>query len=257
MSVATKLQTIAENEQRVYEAGKQKGYTEGEAKGREEGIAEGKQAEWSEFWDSYQENGNRTDYQRAFSGSGWTAQTFRPKYDIILTANNGTHMFRNGNTTVKMDMSAMKNELGINIDFSQCTDLQYVFAGSMFSVIDLVDGSNATSFNNTFYGGYGNCLQRIDRVIITEKCSNFRDCFERNYNLTYIGFEGVIAANGLALRYCPALEKETFIKLFECLQDKTTDTSGTEWKVTLGSTNLAKLTEEELSIAYNKGWSVE
>lgn len=237
MSVATKLQTIAENEQRVYEAGKQ--------------------AEWNAFWDSYQQNGNRIDYQRAFAGGGWNKQTFRPKYDIILTGSNGSHIFRNGDVTSKVDMTQLKTEHRIDIDFSQCTSLSYSFAGSMFSVIDLVDGSSATSFNNTFYGGYGNCLTRIERVIITEKCTDFKDCFERNNSLTYIGFEGVIAANGLSFRYCSLIEKETFIKLFECLQDKTTDTSGTEWKVTLGSTNLAKLTEEELLIAKNKGWAVE
>lgn len=41
MSIAEKLQTIVENEQRVYEAGKNKG------------IEEGKKLEYDRFWDEY------------------------------------------------------------------------------------------------------------------------------------------------------------------------------------------------------------
>ena len=34
----------------------------------EEYIEQGRQEEWSEFWDEYQENGNRSDYAFAFNG---------------------------------------------------------------------------------------------------------------------------------------------------------------------------------------------
>ena len=120
MSIAEKLQTIAENEQRVYDAGASKGYNngkadgitegydqghtegynegygkgsydgraegfqQGEAQGRAEGIEEGKQAEYDRFWDGYQGNGNATYYNHRFAGQGWNRETFRPKYNIVV-----------------------------------------------------------------------------------------------------------------------------------------------------------------------------
>ena len=41
------------------------------------------------FWDTYQQNGKRTNYQYAFSGKGWNDTTFKPKYDISVSGNGG------------------------------------------------------------------------------------------------------------------------------------------------------------------------
>lgn len=58
-------------------------------------IEQGRQEEWSEFWDDYQDNGNRTDYQLAFRGIGWTSKNFKPKYDIICSkANSLLHLLK-------------------------------------------------------------------------------------------------------------------------------------------------------------------
>lgn len=60
MSLETKLLTIADNEQRVYEAGKK--------------------AQYDEFWDSIQQNGKRTNYQSAFMR--WEGKEILPQYPI-------------------------------------------------------------------------------------------------------------------------------------------------------------------------------
>lgn len=60
MSIAEKLTTVAENQQRVYDAGKQ--------------------AEYDRFWDAYQQNGTRGSYSYAFGGVAWTDETLKPKY---------------------------------------------------------------------------------------------------------------------------------------------------------------------------------
>ena len=51
--------------------------------GIDEVYAAGKQAEWNVFWDSFQQNGTRTNYEGAFDGKGWDDNNFKPKYDII------------------------------------------------------------------------------------------------------------------------------------------------------------------------------
>ena len=62
MTIAEKLQTIAENEQKVYEAGVK--------------------SEYDRFWDIMQANGTRTNYARAFYGEGWRTETFLPKLSV-------------------------------------------------------------------------------------------------------------------------------------------------------------------------------
>jgi hypothetical protein len=62
MTTAEKLVKIAENEQKVYEAGQK--------------------AEYDRFWDAYQEYGTKNRYNYAFAGWGWTDDVFKPKYNI-------------------------------------------------------------------------------------------------------------------------------------------------------------------------------
>lgn len=110
-TIADKLQYIAENEPKVYDAGynsgykvgfeegkagdgygegfedgKQKGYTEGYSTGKQDGYVEGKQAEYDAFWNMIQDHGNRTDYGQAFRN--WRSRTeyLRPKYKVVPTA---------------------------------------------------------------------------------------------------------------------------------------------------------------------------
>ena len=53
----------------------------------------GKQAQYDEFWDDFQQNGEQRKYMRAFQGSCWTDKTFNPKYDIISTKTGIRVMF--------------------------------------------------------------------------------------------------------------------------------------------------------------------
>ena len=64
MTIAEKLQAVAENEQKVFDAGKD--------------------AEYNAFWDAYQEYGNRTVYPTAFYHNWWNDTTYNPKYDIVI-----------------------------------------------------------------------------------------------------------------------------------------------------------------------------
>lgn len=72
MSISDKLTTIAENQQKVFDAGKKKQY--------------------DDFWDEFQDYGKRVCYRNAFYGSmdgthlyGWNDLTYNPKYPIKVT----------------------------------------------------------------------------------------------------------------------------------------------------------------------------
>lgn len=107
MTLADKAKTIssnnaiiAENEQKVFDAGytlgNDRGYDEGLEVGYDKGVEDGKalgdyskgvedgkQAEYDAFWDMVQESGKRTEYTYAFSR--WASEYIRPKHKVVLT----------------------------------------------------------------------------------------------------------------------------------------------------------------------------
>lgn len=181
------------------------------------GISSGKQSQYDEFWDNYQNNGNRTDYSYAFYGEGWNDTTFNPKYPLVITSANT--MFALNNIT----------ELGV------------------------IDLSNARNFNGMF--STSKQLWKIEKVITAKGITNCTNMFRNCTGLTDITFEGVWDITGLTLQWSTGLTRESILSLIYILEDKSTDTSR-EWYITIGDENLAKLTLEEQNIAYNKGWVI-
>ena len=49
----------------------------------------------------------------------------------------------------------------------------------------------------------------------------------------------------------------TFITLFNCLYDYSAEGGSANYTLTLGSENLARLTDEQIAIATNKGWTLQ
>ena len=126
MSIAEKLQIIAENEQKVYDAGAQ--------------------SEYDRFWDSFQQKGDRRNYPSGFAGSCWTDTTYNPKYDIIITnmamsAFNSNSQITSTKVPIVIDTS---NGNGMNSMFLGCTRLQTI---DSLKITKLV-----TNFTNAFSG---------------------------------------------------------------------------------------------------------
>ena len=178
MSIAEKLQTIAENEQKVYEAGKQ--------------------AEYDACWDSYQDYGNRDYYSGAFGGAGWVEIIGEMKYPIKLGAYRACceYMFayfnrdKTGNAPL-YDMT----ELSKKIDFSQVMSANNTFNNARIKNLTC-DFSNAESLNSTFSGGNGGIIENLT-LKVTDKCKNFTAIFSYQTAMTTIGFtdDSVIAAS--------------------------------------------------------------
>lgn len=86
-----------------------------------------------------------------------------------------------------------------------------------------------TIFSNYFFGTVGN--------IQNKNLTNFECCGTQNYNLN--------------VSICPNLSKENLLNIIDCLCTTTKTLT-----LSLGSTNLAKLTPSEIKIATDKGWTV-
>ena len=95
-------------------------------------------------------------------------------------------------------------------------------------------------------------MVRIGKINLS-KATKVTSFINQNY-LEEFYVEGEIAISGLSLSSCKKLTHDSLMSIINALADKT-GASGT-WKVTLGSTNLAKLTADEIAIAEGKGWTL-
>ena len=155
MSITDKLVVIAENEQKVYDAGYKKGKQEGgdtEA-AYNQGVEDGKKAEYDAFWDAYQENGGRTVYGYAFAGNGWKTEVFSPKYNI--SPSSAAYMFTgfygnrigdvNYDIETGVNLDNVLNNLNVSLDFSNCTDFTSAFFQAHIRTLGTIDMSSCTS----------------------------------------------------------------------------------------------------------------
>lgn len=163
----------------------------------DEAYAAGKQAEYDAFWDAYQQNGNRENYNLAFGGSGWTAEMIaKAKYPIRPT--RAYRMFEETNIS---DLSVLP------LDFSRCTNFVQAFCSGSIQKIGLVDVRAATDLSYLFNSA--SYVQTIEKVILREDGSNTftSTTFAYTTNLTNITFEGVIGKNGFDISASKKLSK--------------------------------------------------
>ena len=225
MSIAEKLQTIAQNEQRVYNAGYEKGKSDGgdTETAYNQGLEEGKQAEYDRFWDNYQQNGKRTDYTNAFSGNGWNENTLKPKYDVIPIQT--VNMFR-GNV-MEVNISDFLKEQGVKLDFSKATVLSETLLYSSITGVGVVDARNAANLNYAFSRSTG--LETIRLLILKDNGSQTfsTNTFIACPNLKNITIQGVIGQN-FYIQDSPLLTIESMKSIINALKNY----SGTSYELT-------------------------
>ena len=232
MSVAEKLTTIAKNEQKVFDAGKQ--------------------AEYDAFWDAYQDKGKRTAYAGAFYGVGWTDESFKPKYDLVVVENVSSMFRQNQITNIKQSLE----NAGVVLDFSKSKQFDYVFYGAPTVAIPHIDCSGLYA-NQPLSYSFAGCSNLKEVSIYVRDDLKYSNVFQNCTALENLTIEGVIGQNGFDVSWSTKLTHDSLMSIINALQDKSTDTSGTAWVITLGSENCAKLTDAEILLAEQKGWVVE
>lgn len=207
----------------------------------------GRLKEWSDFWDSYQSNGARDNYGGAFS-KWWSDSIFRPKYDIVATRMDVTFQY-SGITNLK---KILINQ-GVTLDTSQNTTLLQAFQGSRITYVPEIDARKTT--NTSYCFGSGPSVIEIDKFKVSST-TPFSNTFNRAEALEKLIIEGTIGQNGFNVQWSTKLTHESLMSILNALEDKTSDTSGTTWTITLGPENIAKLTKDEQDIASKKGWQI-
>lgn len=218
MSIAEKLTTIAENEQKVYDAGFNTGKAVGYSDGLGAGLTQGMQDEYDRFWDNFQNYGNKTDYENAFRK--WPDACYNPKYPIVTSS---------GSTRA----NSMFNQ-------STITDTR----------VDITINSVGTT--HVFYNAQS--LHTIRKLKVNKNVT-FANWFTYDSALENIVIDGEIGQN-ISFADCKKLTHDSLMSIIEHLYNYKADGDTSTHTCTIGSTNLNKLSEAEIAIATEKGWSL-
>lgn len=236
MSLATDLQTIAENVPKVYEAGKD--------------------AESKSFWGGLLNYGKPK--RHAYEFYGWNRDIFYPPYDIVCESNMaGLFQFFEQTATEGFDLSARLKECGSVLDTSGATTgASYSFYYTSFSKIPTVDLTGIADEEKLTYAFANNYFLKEFEKIRCKESNVWHVTFNGSNNIENIIIEGVIGRNGFDVRHCTKLSYDSLMSIINSLKDYREDTSGATYTVSLGTTNLAKLTDAEKAMATEKGWTL-
>lgn len=230
MSIAEKLTTIAENEQKVFNAGVK--------------------SEYDRFWDNYQENGNRTNYVRAFANSYWNKELFKPKYDIYPI--NAETLFYTNNSI--FDPESILNSLGLKLDFSRCTNFIQFLSYCAVNRLGTVDTRSATTLRLAFYMAQN--LKTIEKLILAEDGSQTIESinsFIGMENLQEIRIEGLFGQS-VSFSNSTLLSLESLRSIINALKDYSG--TGTTQTITLSQISKSYLTDNDIAQITQKGWTL-
>lgn len=214
MSIAKKLTTIAENEQKVYEAGKK--------------------AEYDEFWDGLQRNGNIQNASYLYYY--WNESLYKPKNSIKLTLAQNMFAFFDSET----DIETIHEKQGVTLDLSNCTNCNSILQQSKITRVGKMDFSNLNILSYNF--AYTPNLVTIDELILKEDGSQtFTQPFLSCSVLTNIKVSGKIGQNGFNMQWSKKLSRESLISIIAALS---IDTSGLTVTLSLDAVNKAFETSE-------------
>lgn len=233
------LDAMAQEIPNVYNAGYEKGKSEGG----------GNSVGANDVWEIVQGGGTLKNYDYKFTGAVINPQTFKPPYPIKPTSAN--QMFANATNPTKEEFNLA--DIGVDVDFSNCTGFQYACSNSAVALIGTMNVTkcSAGGVSRTFQGSK---LRRIERFITAENVTSYYQAFLNAKYLEHMIVEGVINTAEFSVSSSTLLDKESLLSIINCLKDYSVESDGKTHKLVLGSTNIAKLSTEELQIIEDKGW---
>ena len=235
MSIAEKLQAIAENEQRVFDAG------------YEQGKAEGGDTEKLKEWMSC---GLLFDFRNYTGTSIDVESSLALAYSTVTShgQTSRTNSICSGNENIKECRIIFPNATNARYSFYDCHNLEYLTV-DMTKVVDATGGY--TGFNSTFRYCYA--LKRIDGQISLLNCVP-ENTFSLCYALEYVAFLPNSINKSLSLLDSSNLSAEGIQTLINALVTITDDVART---LSFHEDVKAKLTDEQkATITQTKGWTL-
>lgn len=182
---------------------------------------EGKKAEYDAFWDKYQQNGTRYVYSYAFSGIGWTSNTFQPKYPLYTDKRlEGYMMFRDS----KIDDISEVCPLALSWSQYAFNSTSIVHIGEV-EVHDSATGLFSQSKN----------LESVDKLTFGKGISSLSgDIFTGCISLKNITFGGEIRFS-ISFQWSPLLTVDSMKSIITHLKDYSNTGSAFAYTLTFDS----------------------
>lgn len=201
------------------------------------------------FWDSYQDNGNRTFYTNGFSGIGWNDETFVPKYNLVIgPQNSGRFMFENSKIT---DLKGILEKRGIVMDISNTTETHSLFYGMLDNTrLPKVDYSHIPGRHYQIFANSPK-LEEIEEYVVSET-SDFVNVFTNCPSLSKIKITGTIG-NAIAFPQSSLLSAQSVQSVIDCLKDLTGAATQT---LTFHADVGARMTPEQKATIIAKNWTL-
>lgn len=201
-----------------------------------EGFGQGGDNYYDTFWDSFQQNGQRTYYYSSFRTSGWNSENFKPKYPIVVVG-DASYMFDNSDIGNQDEADFDFVEEGIELDLRGATLLTYAFRSCHgIKRLGVIDCTGCQNINRVFYS----CrVVTIDKLVVHENLT-YSSVFDYALRLQNITIDGTIAKNGLDFKSCQQLSKASIESIINALS---TETSGLT--VTISQEAVDKIHEAE------------
>ena len=221
-------------------------YDYGRTYGQREGVSAGRKAEYDMFWDNFQVNGTRTFYNYGFASHfGWNETNLKPKYDVIpVEANYIFYGFR------FPSLKPFFDDRGLKLDFSGCRNMSGAFMATKLTEVGVIDITSAGSTTSNLFLGCTN-LVTIEKLVMPSNIAIASNAFNNCTALENLTIDGVIGKD-FYISQCTKLSHDSLMSIINHLESKT---SGT-FTLSIGSTNLAKLSDAEKAIATQRGWTL-
>ena len=230
------------------------------------GHTEGVKTQYDEFWDAYQDNGNRTDYRNAFIGYYWNQSNLKPKYTCkvvgVCTAMFQKCFFSQNivNTTNLIDISH------ISIDVTEATECIAMFADAMIKEVNLVFGEKVTSLNTAFTkGNRGNAEGMKITLLVPNPNCDWTNAFSYHKVKELNLLDGtVIGTNGFNVRWATGLPRTSIASIIRSLSSTTTGLSITlslaavnkAYERSEGANDGSSAAEWSLALAAAPNWTI-
>jgi hypothetical protein len=261
------------------EVGYNNGLAKGFADGKEAGLTEGKdevytqiepinaqlentlngtdtggKSYYDEFWDLFQNYGNKTCYTGTFKESGY--EYIRPKYKIKPTSAEAPVY------NMVMYSRKLKKIEAKYFDFSQVPygtqptgGFTYTFC-SCSSLEEIEDVGLPPSYVYSYTFAYCSLLHTIGKITVDEN-TRFDNPFANNLSLENLTIAGTIGQNGFNVQWSTKLSKASIISIINALSTTASGNSVTLSKVAVESAFGSTASEEWISLINTRSnWTI-
>ena len=200
-----------------------------------------------------------TSIANAFTGQGWTANTFKPTKNI-----RGFYYAQQAfyNSAIEGDLAKILEDCGVVIDFSQVSTSSQSFAYTKITRLGVLNFTRAYAGSHTDTFRSSTLLHTIDKFCVNEMWS-YSNTFTSCTSLANLTIEGTIGQGGLNLSWS-FLSKASLISVVNALSATTTGLTvtlrlaavNTAFETTAGAADGSTSEEWTALIATKPNWTI-